>query len=364
MTDDNPIYDRDKMQQKVVYPTKQTPSYADWALYNMGAALEDKVDNLGDGLPEHTSEDAGKVLKVTAQNELAWATDEQGHAQVQANWNETDDTQPSYIQNKPTIPEGVPAYTTSDDGKILGVTVDTSGETPVAEVEWVTKPAGVPAIASGDAGKVLTVNAGETGVEWAVISSGSTSQHIISISISNERTYKIDYVTYVLSEFKEKLAELISKSELIGSAIYYGTAKSQYNGILTEYSTSGANISQINFIGYGHEEGSNSSSYQYYKIGEYKFTSAGISYNYDFNKLREYRLSMSPITSLNKGTLSYSYNAASKEFELINLDTSSKRNKFLHSDSNGNVEWVDIPTELPVYTSADAGKVLSVNASG
>ena len=104
MTEEQPIYNEEKMQQKVVYPTKQTPSYADWALYNMGAALEEKVDGIGSGLPEHTSEDAGKVLKVTAQNEVAWATDEQGHAQVQANWNESDNTQPSYIQNKPTIP--------------------------------------------------------------------------------------------------------------------------------------------------------------------------------------------------------------------------------------------------------------------
>lgn len=98
------IFDEEKMEQKVVYPTKKTPDYAAWALFNMGKELEEKVDGMGSGLPEHTSEDAGKVLKVTAQNEVAWATDEQGHAQVQANWNETDNTQPSYIQNKPTIP--------------------------------------------------------------------------------------------------------------------------------------------------------------------------------------------------------------------------------------------------------------------
>lgn len=35
-----PIYDESKMRQKVVYPTKQTPSYADWALFNMGKELE------------------------------------------------------------------------------------------------------------------------------------------------------------------------------------------------------------------------------------------------------------------------------------------------------------------------------------
>lgn len=34
------IYDKEKMFQKPVYPTKQTPSYADWALFNMGKELE------------------------------------------------------------------------------------------------------------------------------------------------------------------------------------------------------------------------------------------------------------------------------------------------------------------------------------
>lgn len=35
------IYDPEKMKQKEVYPTKQTPSYADWALFQMGKELED-----------------------------------------------------------------------------------------------------------------------------------------------------------------------------------------------------------------------------------------------------------------------------------------------------------------------------------
>ena len=162
MTDEESIYTRDKMKQKTVYPTEQTPSYADWALYEMGKELEAKVDSIG-GVPEHTSEDAGKVLKVTAENRLAWATDEQGHAQVQSNWDESDNTQPSYIQNKPTIPEGVPAYTTSDDGKVLGVTVDSSGETPVAEVEWVEPEGGLPEFTTADDGKVLGVTVDSSG---------------------------------------------------------------------------------------------------------------------------------------------------------------------------------------------------------
>lgn len=78
----------------------------------------------------------------------------------------------------------VPAYTTSDDGKILGVTVDSSGETPVAEVEWVDKSSDLPAIASGDAGKVLTVNSGETGVEWASVVAGGGYEYVSTILVS------------------------------------------------------------------------------------------------------------------------------------------------------------------------------------
>lgn len=44
------IYDREKMKQLPVYPTKQTPSYADWRLFEMGADLEEKVDNIPGGV--------------------------------------------------------------------------------------------------------------------------------------------------------------------------------------------------------------------------------------------------------------------------------------------------------------------------
>lgn len=37
------IYDESKMLQKDVYATERTPSYADWALFNMGKELEEKM---------------------------------------------------------------------------------------------------------------------------------------------------------------------------------------------------------------------------------------------------------------------------------------------------------------------------------
>lgn len=63
------------------------------------------------------------------------------------------------------IPE-IPAPAAADSGKVLTVTVDSSGETPVAEYGLATPASELPAIGSSDAGKVLTVNNAHTGVEW------------------------------------------------------------------------------------------------------------------------------------------------------------------------------------------------------
>lgn len=66
------------------------------------------------------------------------------------------------------LPE-IPTPVSTDEGKVLTVAVDSSGETPVVSYELDTPASGLPAIESGDAGKVLTVNAGETGAEWATV---------------------------------------------------------------------------------------------------------------------------------------------------------------------------------------------------
>lgn len=71
-------------------------------------------------------------------------------------------------------PSGVPEYSASEAGKVLGVVLTGVEETP--ELDWVDQPADeLPAISSGDAGKVLKVNAGETGVEWGEVSGGGSS---------------------------------------------------------------------------------------------------------------------------------------------------------------------------------------------
>lgn len=99
-------------------------------------------------LPASTSAEAGKYLKVDANGDPTWATGGGGGGGVNADWDETDPLEPSYIENKPTpktltaganisISEGqntltisaaagLPASTSADEGKCL--VVDSNGD--------------------------------------------------------------------------------------------------------------------------------------------------------------------------------------------------------------------------------------------
>ena len=98
-------------------------------------------------VPSSTSADEGKVLTVDSNGDAAWATNSDSALNLvagtnvtltkngndltvsasggaQANWNETDTSAASYIQNKPSIPSGdqiLPPASSSDDGKVLKV---------------------------------------------------------------------------------------------------------------------------------------------------------------------------------------------------------------------------------------------------
>ena len=96
----------------------------------VGPVWIENADALGSKLPEPGADDAGKVLGVlNSSGDLGWVVDQSGTlTQVQSDWNETNTSTPSYIQNKPTIPSGtqlVPAATSADADKVL--TVDAQG---------------------------------------------------------------------------------------------------------------------------------------------------------------------------------------------------------------------------------------------
>lgn len=72
--------------------------------YTAGTGIDIDQNNaisVENPLPSSTSADEGKVLKVDANGDPEWATGG-GGTQVQSDWAETDTTDPSYIENKPT----------------------------------------------------------------------------------------------------------------------------------------------------------------------------------------------------------------------------------------------------------------------
>ena len=102
-----------------------------------------------DVVPAVTSSDDGKVLKASysgGQGSYSWQTESGGGGtQVQADWNESDSSAPSYIQNKPTeknlvAGSGVSISTSGNDvtinsaNRILKISTLTSAETAVVKI--------------------------------------------------------------------------------------------------------------------------------------------------------------------------------------------------------------------------------------
>ena len=89
-----------------------------------GTAVAGAIANV-EQVPAVTSSDDGKVLKASysgGQGSYSWQNESGGGGtQVQADWNESDSSAPSYIQNKPTIPEQWSTTTTA-------ISVSGSGE--------------------------------------------------------------------------------------------------------------------------------------------------------------------------------------------------------------------------------------------
>lgn len=59
-------------------------------------------DDVPEGVPAHTSSDSGKVLSVDNNGDMQWVPP-QSYSQQQSNWTENDSTSVTYIQNKPTL---------------------------------------------------------------------------------------------------------------------------------------------------------------------------------------------------------------------------------------------------------------------
>ena len=128
-------------------------------------------------LPASTSADADKILKVDANGVPEWSTG--GGAQVQADWTETDTSDPAYIQNKPAT-----------TGLIAG-----SNITLTNGVSGVEIAATVPTVPTTD----QVYSASSTNPQSGTAVAGAISTVTSALSNKQDKLYSIDDVRVVAS---------------------------------------------------------------------------------------------------------------------------------------------------------------------
>jgi hypothetical protein len=111
-----------------------------------GISISGGAISNSDPIPSHTSTQSGKVLGVDSNGALDWVTP--AASQVQANWNESDSSAPSYIQNKPTIPSVDQTYNAAS----------TNAQSGTAVAGALSGISQVPSTSQASAGDVLTVD--------------------------------------------------------------------------------------------------------------------------------------------------------------------------------------------------------------
>ena len=397
------IFDEKRMKQKEIYPTKQTPSYADWALFEMGKELEES----GSGGVEYT---AGSGISISEENVISNSAqpdvnkayvdgvDLNLQQQIDAVVASSDvkDIVGTYAELQAydtttlgnndivkvlvdsthndamgyyrwVITEGVgawtyigsegPYYTKSQTDALLNDKLEddfsnadvgqaTAGQVLTVNssangVEFANVPKELPVIVSGDAGKVLQVNAGETGVEWDSVN-----------EVPNPTSADTNKVLTATGANAFGWAEVAGGSESYdivldlyeGEAIYINNESVD---VATLYSTLESIVYSTKL--YHIEVGYSGTSYSAY------FKNDGTGNGYDIisyvkkndNNIFKCNVKRSALT------IDSTYNT-----NLNPRPTSSDVNKVLSVDSNIHPVW-RTTREVPAPTSSDANKVLT-----
>lgn len=292
-------------------PEKELPNMAGQDGKVLGA-----VDNNGsmtaawvnppDGIPARTPSDAGKVLGVTdTSGNLGWVTE-----------NDTTYTAGEGLSLNGTefsVDNPLPEATSADNGKFLKV-VDAQGT-----VEWQPQEHELPTL-TGQGGKVLKVNSAGNAVEWAT-DKDTTYTAGSNVTISDQGVISATDTTYNFSTGLTNNSGTISVSKPVPS-----TQSSDSGKVLGVTDTAGT-------LGWVNQ-------------------TEGVSVDQVYN---------SASTNAQSGVAVAEAISAVKQ---VPVATSSDADKVLTVvDGNGNVDWADVPKELPSI-SGNASKVLKVNAGG
>ena len=158
---------------------------------------------LPDGVPAVTSSDDGKVLKASytgGTGSFSWETESGGGGtQVQSDWTESDNTEPSYIQNKPTVMGLVAGSNVTITEGVSSITIAATDTTYTAGTGIsitngaISNSDPLPAHTSTESGKVLGVDS-NGGLGWVAQGGGGGggSFTVSQLSTANKTFFSPD----------------------------------------------------------------------------------------------------------------------------------------------------------------------------
>ena len=270
-----------------------------------------------------------------------------------------------------------------NEGKILPSQNGTEGQVLTMNsgnsYSWADAPLGLPECTTADNGKVLKVTNGDPA--WGTDAAGAT------IVVTVDGT--VDPETYSCSHTYAEIAALLNENANLSIEIHrvYSGGDGTYTGAGIYHMTFPAPeyryieiLSEENKSQYGHTL----HTYRIYANGNITHTSANLEYvpqgtTADFQKflyLNEHdQIVWSDVpkelptatTADNGKVLKISSGVPAWEIDSdaeIPAHTSADEGKMLSVDSNNALTWADVPTELPPYDGTNINEVLKVNGQG
>jgi len=337
------IFDEKKMEQKPIYPTKRTPSYADWALFNMGKELEESVAGGGGEITVDQEVIAGSENPVAGGAVKTYVDTEVG------NVNEVPDSTAADVNKILTVDaNGEPNWSTPLTPQVtVDQTVIAGSTNPVAggavksyvdsEIELVDE---VPGSVVADAGKVLTVNSSGN-AEWQT---PSTPQITVDQTVITGSTNPVagggvkTYVDTSIGNVKQVPVSTVGGKIL--TSVTNGDPVWEDISNLTEQTVIAGNLEPVSGSG----------------VKTYVDTSIG-------------NVKQVPTTSVSGKILASGTNGEPEWDDIENFTEQTVIAGNLEPVSGAAVKtYVDTAVgnvnEVPASTTADANKVLTVNSSG
>ena len=335
----------------------------------VGPVYIENADQLGSKLPEPAAGDAGKVLGVlNSDGDVGWVVDQSGtFTQVQADWNESDSSQVSYIQNKPNLATVATSGSYADlSNKPTIPTVDQAYDAASANAQ-----SGV-AVASAISGKQDTISdletirsgaeAGATAVQPSQLATVATSGSYADLS--NKPTIPAAQVQSDWNQTNDQAVDYIKNKPNIPAGVvvdqsYSASSTNAQSG--TAVAGAIATVKQVpaasstdngKVLGVTDTSGT---------VGWVSQTAAQV--NADWN-------SSSGVSEIiNKPNLatvatSGSYSDLSNKPTIPTVDQSYSASSTNAQSGTAVANAISAVKQVPSSTSADEDKVLTVNSSG